>query len=206
VASGWLPVGYQVASGWLKGGRNRPLSVKVPATLEARPSGSPPTCFQFHANPPSSSADIRPWGQKDSSCPARPHCPAGDSRPSASAWSAASPPDTSVAHFRWGCGGSAHGRVGTSWHRIQNSPTAIAPPTSSRSRSGDARRGLNGRNGIMCISATCKPAALRTGLSPVSAITPLAAGSAVATAGVGAFPPSMPGAPGRGDGAGSGRG
>jgi hypothetical protein len=44
--------------------------------------------------------------------------------------------------------------VGASWHRIQNSPTAIAPPTSSRNRSGDARRGLNGRNGIMSISYT----------------------------------------------------
>ena len=44
--------------------------------------------------------------------------------------------------------------VGTSWHRIQYSPTAIAPPTSSKSRSGDARRGLKGRIGIMCIPYT----------------------------------------------------
>src|SRR5512136_1230344 len=35
--------------------------------------------------------------------------------------------------------------------------TAIAPPTSSRNRSGDARRGLKGRNGIMSISYTRSP-------------------------------------------------
>jgi hypothetical protein len=41
---------------------------------------------------------------------------------------------------------------GASWRRIQYSPKAIAPPTSSRNRSGDANRFLKGRKGIMSVT------------------------------------------------------
>ena len=44
--------------------------------------------------------------------------------------------------------------LGASWHRIQYSPKAIAPPTSSRNRSGDARLFLKGRKGLIEILYT----------------------------------------------------
>ena len=98
---------------WYSSGPTRSITSRSSGritTSSLRPQRAFPGC-----RPPDPGTQPRLDGgraRNESPCQSRPHCPCGDSRSSASAWGAASPPDRSVAHFRRGCGGSAHGRCG----------------------------------------------------------------------------------------------